>query len=280
MSSEKVPDKAFFPKLRYKRYNYVILQAKADILGLLLSLTICLTKSSGSFSVKMDIGERIKFIRGKMSQKEFAAKIGSGQRSIHDWEAGKASPGARALAGIHKAFKVNVHWLLTGEGDPYLTDGSTGRDGIRDYLFLPLVEGRVTAGADGGLLYDRPEDHFPFKYSWIVRKFGRDPARHKALVLVRVTGESMMPTINPGELILVDTWEPERLEIKDGKIYLARMPDGTITVKRLMLNEKDGKVRLVCLSDNPSFEPFKFEVEKPLQWYVLGRIRWVGREID
>ena len=89
----------------------------------------------------------------------------------------------------------------------------------------------------------------------------------------------MVPTINPGELILVDTWESERLEIQDGKIYLVRMPDGMITVKRLILKQDKG-VSLVCLSDNPSFKPFKFQVEMPLQWYILGRIRWVGREID
>jgi len=231
----------------------------------------------------MHIGERIKTIRGKMSQKDFAARIGVGQRSIHDWEAGKASPGARALAAIHKVFNVNVHWLLTGEGEPYIEDSRKAepRNGApTDYHFVPLVEGRVTAGPEGGLLYDEPIDHYPFKKTWILNKFGRDSAHHKALVLVRVTGDSMISTINPGELVLVDTWEPERLQIKDGSIYLVRMPDGMITVKRLMLNRLDGEVSLVCLSDNPSFKPFKFQVEMPLQWYVLGRIRWVGREID
>jgi len=218
-----------------------------------------------------------------MSQKDFATKIGAGQRSIHSWEAGEASPGARALAAIHRVFHVNVHWLLTGEGEPYIDDTQgtePGSGGPVDYCFVPLVEGRVTAGPEGGLLYDEPVDHYPFKKTWILRKFGRDQARHKALVLVRVTGDSMSPTINPGELILVDTWEPERLEIKDGKVYLIRMPDGMITVKRLMLSSRDDELSLVCLSNNPNFEPFKFEVEKPLQWYVLGRIRWVGREID
>ena len=191
-------------------------------------------------------------------------------------------PKGSALVAIAKKFKVNLMWLLTGEGEPYIDNNQGGepQSGVQaDYLFIPLVEGRVTAGPEGGLLYDQPEDYYPFKKAWILRKFGRDQAHHKALVLVKVTGDSMVPTINPGELILVDTWESERLEIQDGKIYLVRMPDGMITVKRLILKQDKG-VSLVCLSDNPSFKPFKFQVEMPLQWYILGRIRWVGREID
>ena len=229
----------------------------------------------------MSIGERIKTVRGSLSQKDFAKKIGVHLTTVQLYESGNI-PKGDVLQRIKEKFGVSIDWLLTGEGEPFI-DGQglePGSGGPADYCFVPLVEGRVTAGSEGGLLYDEPVDLYPFKKKWILRKFGRDQGRHKALVLVRVTGDSMVPTINPGELILMDTWEIERLQIKDGKVYLVRMPDGTITVKRLILSKEDGNFRLICLSDNPNFEPFKFLVERPLQWYVLGRIRWVGREID
>jgi transcriptional regulator with XRE-family HTH domain len=68
----------------------------------------------------MPIGSRIKTIRGKISQKIFAHKIGSNQKSVHAWESGKAMPGAKSLEAIHKAFGVDINWLLTGEGNQYI----------------------------------------------------------------------------------------------------------------------------------------------------------------
>jgi len=70
----------------------------------------------------MIIGSRIKAIRGALSQKDFALKIGAGQKSIHSWEAGHAAPGARSLEAIHRVFGVDIHWLLTGEGEPYINN--------------------------------------------------------------------------------------------------------------------------------------------------------------
>ncbi|WP_143083103.1 S24/S26 family peptidase [Thermodesulforhabdus norvegica] len=71
-----------------------------------------------------------------------------------------------------------------------------------------------------------------------------------------------------------------RLEIKNGKIYLVRLPDGAISVKRVVLLKENQ--RLLCQSDNPIYEPFEFNIDpaKGIKWYILGRIRWVGREID
>jgi len=68
----------------------------------------------------MTIGVRIKAIRGSLSQKDFAIKIGAGQKSIHSWEVGHAAPGARSLEAIHRVFGVDIHWLLTGEGETYI----------------------------------------------------------------------------------------------------------------------------------------------------------------
>lgn len=258
--------------------------------------TECNTGVAYKISALTVLGERLRLARKQkgLTQKQAAELIGVSLRTIIGHEKGIHRAPDATIYKYSEIYQCNRAWLLTGKGDPFRNDASRQASpqlealsqpqtegSPRDkYLIIPEIEGRAIAGPDGGLLYDHTHDYYPFKTSWIYRKFGRDPQHHKALVLVKVSGESLIPTINPGELILVDTWEAERLQIKDGRIYLVRMPDGTITVKRLMLNKGDGKLNLVCLSDNPNFEPFKFQVEKPLQWYVLGRIRWVGREID
>jgi len=68
----------------------------------------------------MSIGDRIKMVRGTLTQKQFALKIGAGQRSIYSWEVGHAAPGAKSLEAIHRVFGVDIHWLLTGEGERYI----------------------------------------------------------------------------------------------------------------------------------------------------------------
>ena len=68
----------------------------------------------------MTIGDRIKIIRGSLSQKEFTQKIDPKKKASSEWESGKAMPGAKSLEAIHRVFGVDINWLLTGEGEPYI----------------------------------------------------------------------------------------------------------------------------------------------------------------
>jgi transcriptional regulator with XRE-family HTH domain len=82
-----------------------------------LSINILIDRQK---NLKMTIGDRIKIIRGKLSQKEFAQKIDPKKKSVTEWESGVAMPGAASLESIHRVFGVNINWLLTGEGDRYI----------------------------------------------------------------------------------------------------------------------------------------------------------------
>jgi len=238
------------------------------------------------------IGERIKKIRGELSQGEFASRISVHKQTVLRWEKGETKPDSDALRKICETFNINPSWLLFGEGPMYRGEKVVETPAkppeipeetldAEEYVFVPLLESYVTAGPDGGLIFE-PKDFYPFKKSWIIRKFGRSPEHWKALILLPVRGDSMIPTIYPGEVVLVDTWEAERIEPKSGKIYLIRQPDSGLSIKRLVLKEKGGKLILVCLSDNPNYETFELEIdpERGIKYYVLGRIRWVGREVD
>ena len=93
----------------------------------------------------------------------------------------------------------------------------------------------------------------------------------------------MSPTISQGEVALVDTWEAERIEVLAGRIYLVILPDGSTALKRLVLSAKESGLKMVCLSDNTAdYRPFEFALdpEKSLKSYVLGRVRWAGKEFD
>jgi transcriptional regulator with XRE-family HTH domain len=61
------------------------------------------------------IGERIKQIRGKEPQEEFAKRFGVSRSTILRYESDERKPDTDFIAALCKAYNVNANWLLTGE---------------------------------------------------------------------------------------------------------------------------------------------------------------------
>lgn len=61
-------------------------------------------------------GERLKKIRGRMSQATFAASIGITQRAVVNYETGGRLPKGTVLRKICEQYGINEDWLLTGTG--------------------------------------------------------------------------------------------------------------------------------------------------------------------
>ncbi len=233
------------------------------------------------------IGFRLKEIREhfKVNQDVFAVSVGVERPTMSRWEREVAYPPANILHHLSELYRINIYWLITGNGLMLLdiTETPTSCLSPEDFVIVPLAEGWVKGGPEGEILYGGIADYYPFKRWWIEKMVGRNHERHQDLLIVRVRGDSMSPTINPGELALVDTNEAERIEIRTGEIYVVTQPDGSVVIKRLALNEKEGQPRLICISDNISdYKLFEFPLERgrQLKQYVLGRVRWVGKEFD
>lgn len=60
----------------------------------------------------MTLGERIRSVRGKISQADFAAKIGVSSRTLGYYEAGKRVPDATTIMNICAEAGVEPNWLL------------------------------------------------------------------------------------------------------------------------------------------------------------------------
>ncbi|WP_081701833.1 helix-turn-helix domain-containing protein [Oleidesulfovibrio alaskensis] len=67
----------------------------------------------------MSVGNRIKQIRGRMPQKEFAATLGIAQNTLGGYERDERTPNAEVIVSIAKVFNISFDWLLTGEGCKY-----------------------------------------------------------------------------------------------------------------------------------------------------------------
>jgi SOS-response transcriptional repressor LexA len=219
-----------------------------------------------------------------LSLARFAQKTGVSKNTLINYRDGVTSPASSFLESVCREFSADPCWLLLGEGAPSCeVAGESVVTATEDYSLIPLLESRVTAGPEGEILYGEIADHYPFKKWWIEKLVGESTERKGSLFLIRVRGDSMSPTINQGEMALVDTWESERIEVVAGRIYLVILPDGSAALKRLVLSGDESGLKLVCLSDNTAdYRPFEFALdpEKSLKSYVLGRVRWAGKEFD
>ena len=90
--------------------------------------------------------------------------------------------------------------------------------------------------------------------------------------MIFAQGDSMMPTIEGGDSLLVDH---ARKEIYDGKIYCVRI-DGQLYAKRLQKIPPD---TVVIVSDNPKYRSFEIDLRRcpDYDFEVIGELRWWGR---
>ena len=137
-----------------------------------------------------------------------------------------------------------------------------------DYVLIPHLDIGASAGAGAEPGPELPVAVLAFQSSWVR---GLASGRPEALSVIRVEGDSMLPTLADGDNILVDTDDSERL--RDG-IYVLRTDDALL-VKRLSINPATR--RLTIRSDNSAYP--SWDDCDPATVAVIGRVVWVGRRL-
>lgn len=66
-----------------------------------------------------------------MTQAEFAKPLEIPCTAISKYETGQINPSAEVLSKIGKIYKVNLNWLLTGDGDIFLSQNSIPKEIIQ-----------------------------------------------------------------------------------------------------------------------------------------------------
>ena len=151
--------------------------------------------------------------------------------------------------------------LLGGPAEERVTEG-----------LEPVKRIAVRASAGPGALVDGEgaKPYFGFDGRWLKGLTATAPDR---LSIIRVEGDSMAPTLNAGDDILVDPGDcTERL--RDG-IYVLRMDDALV-VKRIALHPIGRRVTVQ--SDNPAYPDWPDCDMGEIA--CIGRVVWAGRKID
>lgn len=73
--------------------------------------------------MKQEIAERLAIIRNnaKKNATEFSKTLGLNQPTYNRYETGSRKPPFEVLESIIFQYGINGHWLLTGEGEIYIT---------------------------------------------------------------------------------------------------------------------------------------------------------------
>lgn len=135
-----------------------------------------------------------------------------------------------------------------------------------------VVVPRLPLGASAGAgTLDEDEgaaDAIAFNERWL-RDLGGRP---ESLSIIRVDGESMVPTLGHGDDIMVDRSDAAD-RLRDG-IYVLRLDDALMVKRVAMTLRRD---RFSIRSDNPAYPDW--EDVDPDSVTIVGRVIWAGRRM-
>jgi len=145
-------------------------------------------------------------------------------------------------------------------------DEGGGPNGLVSVMRHPVL---VSAGPGAVVSEELGKPYFGFDEQWLKSLTPSSPGN---LSIVRVNGDSMSPTLNAGDDILVDLGDAvDRL--RDG-IYVLRIDDALV-VKRLALNPLGRRVTIQ--SDNPAYADWPDCGLDKIN--CIGRVIWAGRKV-
>ena len=198
-----------------------------------------------------------------LSQKRLALSAGLNETAVRDIVAGRSRhPRHDTLEKLAAVLGCGAADLIeprngsaapATDGEGYLLIGryDPERDGVRE-----------TISHDGGAA------EVAFRADWLA-ELTRTPVNQLAAIVME--GDSMAPTIGPGDSLLIDLtqWSPGA----DG-LYVLRHGE-RLLVKRLAV---DPLRQLVTLSsDNPSYAPLAPVTMAELD--LVGRVIWIGKRV-
>ncbi|HDI3145846.1 TPA: transcriptional regulator [Vibrio cholerae] len=118
----------------------------------------------------MKFEERLTFILNDRKRTPWGSSLGFTSTSISSMFGGHV-PGPEFLQAIRKAENVNLNWLLTGEGSPFVVEHFLSADALSDYLAAMLHEEEwvvyVCSSQGTACLVLTQPGAYEFKNKWI-----------------------------------------------------------------------------------------------------------------
>ncbi len=207
------------------------------------------------------IGERLKILRKSYgyTQEELAKKIGVTKTTISQWEKGKTEPKNANLILLIETFDTTYEWFRLGRSVQHNTVE------IKDSLTGIPFYNEVFASAGNGC-----ENSYEC-FTYINIKELPPLSNPKSLICIRATGDSMMPFIQDGALLILDT---DKKPITDGKIYVFSQDD-SLRVKQFCYSKNGINIR----SYNDEYRTEFYTHQEINKLNMIGRVVWYSSSL-
>ena len=225
------------------------------------------------------VGARMRYAREKarLGQQEIADGIGVSKRTYIKYEQNESPTKKPMLKEVAVICAVSSQWLLTGSDEhkptypafpkPSHPENKEGSNQLSErYVFVPLYDVQASAGSGAMVHSEQIVDYLAFLRDWLVNQLGLDA---KKVMLIKVIGDSMEPTIKDKALLLVNR-EVDRPS--SDAVYVIRQ-DGDLIVKRIQ-NLMDGRIEI--RSDNSGYKPLIVPADTVK---IMGKVVWYGQNI-
>lgn len=212
----------------------------------------------------MALSDKIKELRSELgkTQLEFSKALGIATSTFQYYERGERDIPASVVSSLITTFGVNPLWLLSNKGQMFDIMAFDSKV-PNDFVTIPLVNSRISAGA-GLLPQEGVESCMCFRKDWIGRK-----GDAQNMSLIRVSGDSMEPTLSTGDIVLIDH---SRNFINDFGMYAISVDD-SILIKRLQ--PFSGKVQII--SDNSKYPPIIVDAQDLI---INGKALWYAHDLS
>ena len=219
---------------------------------------------------------------------EYADKTGIPVSTLQKYEGEHRAPGSEAIGALAQS-GVNVHWLITGQGPMLSKDlpRSEHREGsyvekADDFVYIDAFNVEVAAGHGADSEPEVVSSRMAFRRDWLKR----EGLKINRLCIVRARGDSMEPSIESGDSLLVTVFIGYELNnLKSGVpaseysigegLYVLRLDDGP-SVKRLQQDYEGG---VYIKSDNPAYDTVHVTKEAMSNLTIIGKVEWMGRRL-
>lgn len=205
----------------------------------------------------MSIGKIISNRRKELglTLEEIGSFVGVGKSTVQKWESGYISNMRRdKIALLAKVLKMNPAELIDDDSSEPSNISDIYTDGIYKIPVFETVSAGFGAYASSDII-----DYIPI--------FVRNPDEVPDLMGIRVSGDSMYPKIEDGDIIVVH----KQSSVDSGSIAVVLLDNEEGLVKKV----EYGKDWIDLVSINPEYKTRHFESAEVLRLQVVGLVKQV-----
>lgn len=206
------------------------------------------------------IAERLKMLSSKRTTRETSKRWGISVASLNAYINKGSVPSLERALTIANSEGVSLNWIATGEDEPQQASN------YKEKTLITIPKYNVSASAGGGCYIDEEYvvESIEVSPNWLKHR----NLTGKKLCIIRADGNSMEPSIDDGDDLLIDLGEIDNQKALEG-VYVICIDD-ILRVKRLEYSIVDNGYRI--LSDNPLYKEELVRREELERMRVIGKV--------